>query len=408
MRTQLRSQAGTTRGRGAGRGTRPRVGSAVAVLLLLFLAACAGSGDGAAPAPGGPDDDGAAGAQDGATTDGASPEDPVASSPDAAASVVATTSILADVVAEVLGEQGEVTTLVPPGVDPHGYEPSASDAARLREADLVVANGLGLEESLQSVLEAVRDEGIVLVEIAPQLDPIGFGPAADGHAEAADEHADDGDEHVDDGDEHADDGDHADERDDHADEEADDAHGHGELDPHVWFDPVRMADAVTLLADELVEAVDGLDEERLRARAERYRTELLAVHEELEERFAAIPDERRRLVTNHESLGYLADRYDLEIIGTVVPGSTTAETDPRAFAELVETVERAGVEVVFAENTDSTELAEQLASELGGRGGADIEVVRLYTDALGDEDSGAETYLGLLRTTGALIAEALT
>jgi len=144
------------------------------------------------------------------------------------------------------------------------------------------------------------------------------------------------------------------------------------------------------------------------ARADAYVEELMEVHEEMEAMFATIPDANRQLVTNHDALGYLAVRYDFEVLGTVIPGSSTqADADPRGFSELIATVEEADVPAVFAENTDSTVLAEQLASEVIGRGDLDIEVVRIYTDALGEEGSGAETYLGLLRTTAELITDAL-
>lgn len=313
--------------------------------------------------------------------------------------VVATTSILGDIVEDLVQDDGEVTVVMPPGADPHGFQPSAADAAALREADLVVANGLDLEESLRSVLQAAEDDGVRVFELAPELDPLPFGSAVvDEHPDGHD-HAHE-DEHVD-GDDHA-----------HPDEDAHDDehdHAHGPDDPHVWFDPVRMADGVHLIAAELAAVDQRLDDDVWTQRAEDYADRLLEVHTELEALFAAIPDENRRLVTNHDALGYLAHRYGFEVLGTVIPGaSTQAETDPQRFAELIATVERAGVPAVFAENTDSTRLAEQLASEVLGRSDLDLEVVPLYTDALGEPGSGAGTYLGLLRTTAQRIADALS
>jgi zinc/manganese transport system substrate-binding protein len=310
--------------------------------------------------------------------------------------VVATTSILGDVVATLVGEDGRVEVLMPPGVDPHAYQPSASDAALLREADLVVANGLQLEESLLAALEAAEAEGVEIVTLAEQLDPLEFD--GDGHA-----HEDD-DEHG-----HEDDDEHGHEDDDEHGHEDDDEHGHDhELDPHVWLDPVRMADGVELLAADLAAAIPSVPAAEWTARGEAYADELRQVHEEIEARFADIPAERRLLVTNHDALGYLADRYGFEVVGTVIPGATTqVEADARRFAELVEVVEREQVPAVFAENTDSTTLAEQLRSEVVGRGDLELQVVQLYTDALGEPGSGAETYLGLLRTNAELIADAL-
>ena len=144
-------------------------------------------------------------------------------------------------------------------------------------------------------------------------------------------------------------------------------------------------------------------------RSEQYRAQLLEVHDELVATFDAIPQERRRIITNHDSLGYLEARYGVEVICTVIPGSsTTVEANPRAFAELIDLLVEEGITVVFAENTDSVTLAERLAMDAGGRVQLDVTVVRIPTDALGPPGSGAETYLGMLRTTAALIGAALT
>ena len=314
--------------------------------------------------------------------------------------IVATTSILGDIAATLAQDDAEVTVLMPPGVDPHGYEPSASDGRVLREADLIIANGLQLEENLVSVLEAVEEEGGNILSLAEQLDPIEFDWDGPGHSHGDDEH---GDAHEDDDHGHSnDDDDHG-----HTDED-DHGHSHGEEDPHFWFDPLRTADGVALIAEAIAEVDDHLDAEEWMERADAYAQELEELDAEMVAMFDTIPSGNRTLVTNHDALGYLAVRYDFEVVGTVVPGaSTQAEADSRSFAELVETVERAGVEVVFAENTDSTVLAEQLASEVVGRSDLEVEVVRIYTDALGEEGSGADTYTGLLRTTSTLITEAL-
>jgi zinc/manganese transport system substrate-binding protein len=327
-----------------------------------------------------------------ATADGAEATEPVPGEP---LTVVATTSVLGDIVSTLVDDDGEVVTLMPPGVDPHGFEPSAMDAATLREADLVVANGLQLEENLLSALDAAEAEGVTVVTIAEQLDPIEFGGHLDDHAD--DDHADA---------DHADD-DHADD-DGHGHDDEGDDHGHGPEDPHVWLDPVRMADGARLIAAELAAVAPAVPAEEWEARGDAYATELLAVHAEMEEVLAVVPPAQRVLVTNHDALGYFADRFDFEVLGTVVPGATTqVEADPRQFAQLVEAVEEAQVPAIFAENTDSTTLAEQLASEVLGRVDLELDVVRLYTDALGEPGSGAETYPELLRTNARLVADAL-
>lgn len=286
--------------------------------------------------------------------------------------VVATTSILGDVVAALLGDDGTVEVLMPAGSDPHGYEPSARDAALLRDAELVVANGLGLEESLRSALEAAEEDGVRVVEVAGHLDPIEFG--------ADDPHGHD----------------------------EDDEHAAGALDPHVWHDPLRMADAVHLIAAELADASELVDDHEWQARAEAYEERLLAVHEEVRRLLSTIPDEHRKLVTNHDSFGYLAARYDIEVLGTVIPGSSTeAETSPGDFADLIETLEETRVPAIFSENVDSDRLSEQLAGEVLDRSDLEVEVVELFSDALGGPGSGAETYPGMLTTNAERLADAL-
>jgi ABC-type Zn uptake system ZnuABC Zn-binding protein ZnuA len=132
------------------------------------------------------------------------------------------------------------------------------------------------------------------------------------------------------------------------------------------------------------------------------------VDAELGTLLASVPTDRRRLVTNHDSLGYLAARYDFVVIGTVIPGRTTdAATNARDFARLIDLLVTEDIDVVFAENTDTTALARQLGDQAVGRGGVEVRVVTLYTDALGAPGTGADTYLGLLRTTGRLIHDAL-
>lgn len=329
--------------------------------------------------------------------------------------IVATTSILGDVVQNLVGDDAIVRVIMPPGADPHTFQPSPGDGVALREAALVVANGLMLEENLVDMMEAAALDGANILELANVLDPIEYdfdGPHSHGHEDDAHDdhgHEEDGHGHEESGHSHGVEDDHGHEEADHgADDHGADDHAHGPYDPHFWFDPVRMADAVRLVATEIAAVDTRLADSEWEARGESYAEEILEVHAELEAMFATIAPERRVLVTNHDALGYLAHRYEFEVLGTVVPGSSTqAETDPRSFARLIEDVERAQVPAVFAENTDSARLAEQLASEIIGRGDLQVEVVRIYTDALGEPGSGADTYLGLLRTTAGLIVDAL-
>lgn len=317
---------------------------------------------------------------------GGGPDDVAPDQPASGPLIVATTAVLGDVVANVLGETGDLHVLIPAGVDPHAYEPSAAATARLREADLVIANGLQLEVGLLDVLEAAGSDGVPVLRVADDLDPIGFAGDHDhGEEDTGDDHTDDHTE-----DDHTEDG------------RADDGHGEA-LDPHVWFDPVRMADAVTAIGERVAEVTPARAQD-VRRNAEDYREQVLALHDRVAGILDGIPPDRRQLVTNHDSLGYLADRYDLEVVGTVVPGGTTlGESSSRELAALVETVRETGAPAIFIDTSAPDRIARALSREVGGN----VEVVELYTDSLGPEGSGAETYLGLIETDARRIADAL-
>ncbi len=277
--------------------------------------------------------------------------------------VVATTTILGDLVQRVGGDAVDVEVLMPPGADPHEFEPSAAQAARLRGADLIVANGLGLEERLASTLDAARDDGVTVYEVGPDLDPQ---PLDAGLAE----HGSDG--HV--------------------------------LDPHVWLDPDRMATAAGLVAAQIAQAT-GLERAGLDERAAAYAEEAKAAGQRADAILAAVPAERRMLVTNHDALGYFARRFGLGLLGTVIPGgSTLAEPSAADLSRLADDVRRTGTTAVFSENTVSPRLMEALAREVG----RSVAVVELSTDSLGEEGSPTATYAGMIETDARLIADGLT
>jgi zinc/manganese transport system substrate-binding protein len=277
--------------------------------------------------------------------------------------VVATTTILGDVVAGIVGDAADVEVLMPVGADPHSFQASARQAALLREADLVVANGLGLEEGLSSVIEGAIADGATVVEIGPGLDPIPL-------TEAGDHDEDEGDHHD------------------------------GDLDPHVWMDPVRMVQAVDVIATALDGVVDG----PWREQAAAYKADLQALDAEIRELVDTIPVENRRLVTSHLALSYFAQRYGFEMIGAIIPGgSTSAEPSPSELAGLAEIIRREGIPAIFGETTSPTGLSETLAGEVG----FDVAIVELYTGSLSDAGGPAATYLDLMRTDAARIAAAL-
>ena len=346
--------------------------------------------------------------------------------------IMATTTIWADVTRNVAcGGLAEVESILPPLADPHDYEPSMSDRARLDQADIIVTNGLELEEGLEDILESVEADGTPVFTAGDYMTTLEFDAEMfGGHHDEEDEGEDHGDEDGDDEDEdHADeDEDHADEDgdddedEDHADEDGDDEDedhgdedgddededhgdeedGHGSEDPHVWLDPVRVAQAVENLGPALVQLA-GLDADRVAACTDAYLAELADLHRDITESLAPVPAAQRKLVTNHDSLGYFADRYDFEVIGTVIPATTTlAEPSPADLEELAHVIEENGVPAIFAEALHGAGEATALAEQLDG-----VTIASLYTGALGEAGSGAETYVAMMRHNARTIAGTL-
>jgi zinc/manganese transport system substrate-binding protein len=290
----------------------------------------------------------------------------------AGASVVATTTIWGDLTRQVVecAGAGEVATLMPVGTDPHDFSPSSQDVAAMIGADLVIANGLGLEGGLEKSIESAKADGATVFEVAPQLDPLPFG----GHSE---------------GEEHSEEG--------HSEEEG---HEHGSEDPHVWHDVTRAAKAAGLIGAELTKATGNPDYAECGTLLQ---GELMTVNDEVAATLATVPEERRILVTDHDALGYLAAAYGYTVAGTVIPGgSTLAEPSSAELAALATTVKEAGVPAVFANTANPQALVDALASEVG-----DIDVVSLYVDSLGEPGSSADTFQGMVRTNAQRISEAL-
>lgn len=323
-------------------------------------------------------------------------------------SIVAVTSILGSIVEDLVGDTADVTVLMGSGVDPHNYQVSARDGQLLRTADLVVANGPlddgPLEENLLDLLMAVRSEGVSVFDFVAHIDAIALTRPVDDdeHDAKNDDHGDD--DHDDD--EHdAKDDDHGD--DDHGDDDHDD-HAHGSIDPHFWWDLSRVADGIGHLAS----AIAAIDTERPAVFWSDRGAATAKIYQDLDQEIlgmvSVLSEAQRVMVTNHDALGYFADRYGFTVLATVIPGSsTTVETNPREFATLIDRIVDEDVTVVFAENTDSTRLVEQLSSQVASQRLEDLRVVRIYTDALGPAGSGAETFKEMMRMNVGLIVDAL-
>lgn len=171
----------------------------------------------------------------------------------------------------------------------------------------------------------------------------------------------------------------------------------------MWTDPERMAEAAELVGGWIAE-LPGADP-GVGASAAAYAAEVRAVADQMAADLAVIPPQRRRLVTNHHVFGYFAQAFDFEVVGAVIPsGATLASPSAADLAELSTAIRAAGVPAIFADSSQPTRLAEALAAEAD----LDIQVVTLHTESLGPPGSGADTYLGMLRTNTALIRDALT
>ncbi len=265
--------------------------------------------------------------------------------------VVVTTSILGDVVENLVGGDVDVVTVMPVGASPHDFQASAKQANQIREADALILNGGGFEAGLVDVAASAEGDGVPTFAALDAVEPLDGDPR----------------------------------------------------DPHFFTDPSRMAEAVDSMADFLVDSVSSIDESDLRTRTSEYRNALLGLDADISDLLDTIPAERRVMVTNHEVFSYFADRYDFEIVGTVIPGASTSGAasagDLAALAELI--VDR-HVPAIFADTSSPNRLARTLADEVG-----DIEVVELFSESLGAADSGGETYLTMTRTNAERTAAAL-
>ena len=350
--------------------------------------------------------------------------------------VVATSNIVADWAEVIGGDRVEVFSLHSPGSDPHNLVPGAGDVAKVADADVVFSIGLGLEAVwFEELVHNASVDPSKIVALGDGVDPLEFVEIHDhhddhdameeddhdhdeeeddhdhdeeeddhDHDEEEDDHDHDEEEDDHDHDEEEDDHDHDEEEDDHDhDEEEDDHdameeghddhdHDHGPLDPHFWFDPNRVKTAVNDIAARLA----SLDPEGAGIyfrNAVDYGVQLDELHSWTQEQVELIPPERRVLVTSHDTFAYFADVYGFKVIGAIIP-SLAPDVEPSAehLAELVEVIREYNAPAVFSETTVSGKLPEALATEAGA------VFAQLYADSLGEKDSPAGTYLGMVRS----------
>ena len=272
--------------------------------------------------------------------------------------VVAAESFLADIAQNVAGDRFTVDTLVPTGADPHAFEPAPKDLAKVAGADLVVVNGGGLEGPL---LDTLKNAG-------------GSATIVDASAGLTSRTPQPGEPPL----------------------------GTGETDPHFWLDPELVKTYVANLRDAFTEA-DPAGAAAYAANAAAYDEKLDALDAWIADQVAQVPQADRKLVMNHASHGYFADRYGFQVVGTVLPGAGTSESPTaQQLGELTRAIRDGGARAIFVETDENPELAEQIAAETG------VSVVTdLLDHSLTPAGGQAPTYIDMMRFDARRIVEAL-
>ena len=277
--------------------------------------------------------------------------------------VVATTTIVGDVVSQVGGNLIELSVLLPVGTDPHSFDPTPQDIAKVAEADVVFANGAGLEEFLDNLIESAGAEEKV-IHVSEGVNFLIF--EGDAYSEQEGEE-----------------------------------HDHEGVDPHTWTDPNNVLIWVDNIEQELSE-LDPENAEAYTANADQYKAELKVLVAWIREQVALITAESRKLVTDHTLFSYFADEYGFEQVGALIPGySTLAEPSAKELAEIEDAIAALDVNAIFVGNTVNPALAERVVDD------TDTQLVFVYTGSLSKQGEGAETYLEYMRYNTAAFVEAL-
>lgn len=272
--------------------------------------------------------------------------------------IVASTSIVGDVAAQVGGDHIHLSVLIPRGTDPHAYQPTPGDIQALYQADVILLNGFQLEAGLEDILAPVS-QSVPALSLSEGLQARTF-----------------------DDDDHRADIDNS--------------------DPHVWFDP----NLVSHWVERIEQALSRLDPEHAadyQENARQYQAQLSDLDGWIQEQVASIPADRRKLVLDHLVLGYFADRYGFEVISALVPAfSSAAEATPRELAELTQILRNEAIPAIFIGVDTNPRLAEQIAGDMG------IQVVELYTGSLGAMGDTGETYVEMMQYNVIAIQKALS
>lgn len=278
--------------------------------------------------------------------------------------VVATTTFVGETVSRIADDLVDLTVLLAPGQNPHGYTPRPQDITRVAQADVVFANGADLEEFLDELITSAGGAA----EIVYVSEGINYMEPSGGHLHEDDEDEQDGD--------------------------------HEGVDPHVWFDPNNVIHWTENI-DSTLSRLDPENADTYQENARAYRDELTELDSWISQQVEQIPEGERKLVTDHISFVYFADAYGFEQVGAVIQAPTTeAETSGQDLAHLSETILVEDVKAIFVSVDADQSLAERIAEDTG------VKLVRLYFGSL-SSDGPAETYVDFMRYNVSSIVEAL-
>jgi ABC-type Zn uptake system ZnuABC Zn-binding protein ZnuA len=317
----------------------------IAALIVLALTACTNKG--VSIQPGNIDEKQNQTIKDNLTADGKEIK-----------SALAIETFLADIAQNITGSRLAIYSLMPIGLDPHEFEPVPSDFARISKNKILIINGNGFEGWLEQILKNAGSNNYIIEaskglenKMNSQLKDMPENNKTSGSEKKQ-----------------------------------------SEIDPHFWLDPVYVIEYVKNISNELIK-IDPGSKDIYELNSQKYIIQLKELDGWIKDRVSILPESKRLIATNHESLGYFADRYGFKIAGTIIPGfSTDASITAKEFAELIETVRSSKVKVIFLETGSNPNLAEQLAEETG------IKVVyNLYTHSLSEPGGVAPTYIDMMK-----------
>lgn len=296
--------------------------------------------------------------------------------------VVATFSILGDMVREIGGDRVQVTTLVGANGDAHVYQPTPAAARAVGSADLVIVNGLGFEGWLDRLVTAAGYKGPVTVATTGIS---AIKSEEDEHHERGEKHGKEDKHH----DHHGEKDEHAHGKEKHKDGDHNDHH-RGEFDPHAWHSLANARIYVRNITDALI-AADPAGAATFKARAGKYLDQMNKIESEIKAAVAALPQARRKVITPHDAFGYFAHEYGITFLAPQGM-STESEASAGDVAKLIRQIKAEHIAAVFVENVTDQRLLDQIARETGAKLGG-----TLYSDALSDSAGPADTYLNMMR-----------